>query len=101
MSEDYNEIDGIIKQLRESVEQAFNKGYKQGYAAGKEISMMEINAEEAVKKYAKQKEKQKVFDQDRACPILDDNCPYPYLGCHECEVHCVMERANKKLEGIK
>lgn len=33
---DYNEIDGIIKQTRECIENAFNKGYKQGFKDGKE-----------------------------------------------------------------
>ena len=37
-------------------------------------------------------------DHKKACPILDNYCPYPHLQCHECEVHCVMERAKKKLE---
>jgi hypothetical protein len=64
-----------------------------------DINVLDLkSATEAMKLYEEHKEKQKTLEQDRACPILDDNCPYPHLGCHECEVHCVMERANKKLE---
>lgn len=37
-------------------------------------------------------------NHEKACPILDNYCPYPHLQCDECEVYCVMERANKKLE---
>ena len=48
-----------------------------------------------------QKIKEYDEDHDRACLILDDNCPYPHLRCYECEVHCVMERANKKLEEMQ
>lgn len=64
-----------------------------------DINVLDLkSAKEAIKLYEEHKEKQKTLEQDRACSILDDNCPYPHLGCHECEVYCVMERANKKLE---
>jgi hypothetical protein len=64
-----------------------------------DINVLDLkSAKEAMKLYEEHKEKQKTLEQDRACSILDDNCPYPHLGCHECEVHCVMERANKRLE---
>lgn len=61
-----------------------------------------ITLKQIISEYSPQDVMQKIKEyeekHDRACPILDDNCPYPHLGCHECEVHCVMERANKKLE---
>lgn len=140
MSKDYSAIDGIIKQTRECVTGAYNKGYKDGYMDGQvvtqqafdatyeqgledawevarevirmdstqqfeifgehgDINVLDLkSAKEAIKLYEEYKEKQKTLEQNRACPILDDNCPYPHLGCYECEVHCVMERANKKLE---
>ena len=136
MSKNYNAIDGLIKQTRECVTEAYNKGYKDGqvvtqqafdaeYERGLEdawevarevirmdstqqfeifgehgdINVLDLkSAGEAVKKYAEWKEKQKAFDLSRVCPILDDDCPYLHLGCFECEVYCVMERANKKLE---
>ncbi|MBQ1570618.1 MAG: hypothetical protein IIZ78_05785 [Clostridiales bacterium] len=64
-----------------------------------DINVLDLkSAKEAIKLYEEHKEKQKTVEQDRACPILDDNCPYPWLLCEDCEVHCVMERANRKLE---
>lgn len=140
MSKDYSAIDGIIKQTKVCVTDAYNKGYKDGYKDGQvvtqqafdavyeqgledawevarevirmdstqqfeifgehgDINVLDLkSAKEAIKLYEEHKEKQNTLEQDRACPILDDNCPYPHLECHECEVHCVMERANKKLE---
>ena len=48
--------------------------------------------------YTAKTEKEKQQKENDACPILDDKCPYPWVLCEDCEVHCVMERANKKLE---
>ena len=136
MSKNYNAIDGLIKQTRECVTEAYNKGYKDGqvvtqqafdaeYERGLEdawevarevirmdstqqfeifgehgdINVLDLkSAKEAIKLYEEHKEKQKTLEPNRACPILDNYCPYPHLQCHECEVHCVMARANKKLE---
>ena len=140
MSKDYSAIDGIIKQTKVCVTDAYNKGYKDGYKDGQvvtqqafdatyeqgledawevarevirmdstqqfeifgehgDINVLDLkSAKEAIKLYEEHKEKQKTVEQDRACPILDDNCPYPWLLCEDCEVHCVMERANRKLE---
>ena len=36
----------------------------------------------------------------RGCSILDDICPYD-IECEECEVHCSVERAKRKLNGDK
>jgi hypothetical protein len=36
----------------------------------------------------------------RCCSVLDDICPYD-IKCEECEVHCSIERAKKKLKGDK
>jgi hypothetical protein len=92
MSKDYSAIDGIIKQTRECVIEAYNKGYKDGYKDGQVVTQQAFDAE-----YQRGlKDAWKVARN--ACPILDNKCPYPWLKCEECEVYCVMERANKKLE---
>lgn len=36
----------------------------------------------------------------KSCSILEDDCPYD-IECEECEVHCSIERARKKLKESK
>lgn len=162
MSKDYNVIDGIIKQTRECVTDAYNKGYKDGYMDGQVVTQQAFDAEyergfndghkalvkdmdgkttyqrgledawnvihkivadvpeggldacslrdifglitlpQIISEYSPQDVMQKIKEyeekHDRACPILDDYCPYPWLKCEECEVYCVMKRANKAIE---
>ena len=40
-------------------------------------------------------------DNEVECSILNDTCPYSTITCLECEVHCSVERAKKKLQQLK
>ena len=45
MSKNYNSIDGIIKQTRECIIEAYNKGYKDGCKDGQVVTQQAFDAE--------------------------------------------------------
>jgi hypothetical protein len=95
MSEIWEYIKRLGKLTINDMCEIFGEGYDNIYLIAYAHTQSEFIAK--IKQY---EEKQKAPSVARACSILEDNCPY-IIECEECEVHCSIERARKKLKESK
>jgi hypothetical protein len=95
MSEIWEYIKRLGKLTINDMREIFGEGYDNIYLIAYAHTPSEFIAK--IKQY---EEKQKAPSVARACSILEDNCPY-IIECEECEVHCSIERARKKLKESK